>query len=700
MIRLMTAILAATFAWQALAQTPVDRFERIATFDITGTVAEIVAATPDGRTLVYTDGTEKRIAFVDISDPRAPRQTATLATPGEPTSVAITPDGRFALVAVNGEPGVLAAVELSSRTIVRTIEVGGQPDSVAVSPDGRFAVMAVENERDETVNGGRMPQSPAGLVTIVTLGADFASWTARQVSLTGLAGRFPDDPEPEFVDINAANIAAVTLQENNHIVLIDVVNARVTSHFSAGTTTHAADVANDGEIALTSSITGARREPDAITWTPGGRLVTANEGDYTVDLASGQFAGGRDFTIFNSDGSVAYEPGASLELEAARSGHYPDSRSRTKGIEAEAAEIGVFGNRQFLFIGSERGDFVAVYRLDSETNPTFVQILPTGDAPEGLIAIPSRNLLVTANEGDGTLSIFEGVSGNAPPSYPFLTSDAGGWGALSGLVSDHGNILYGVPDSAMKPSRIWTISDSGPGWKITSSLPLPKNYDLEGIARISGGWWVVSEGAGNAGGTGVTKNLLVRVNQNGTIAEEVELPAAVNAQQRQFGFEGVATNEAGTEIYVAFQREWGDDPVSRVKIGRYSTSSREWRFFHYPIEAAPTGGWVGLSEVARLDDTTFLVIERDNQKRRAASIKRIYRISIAGVEPAVAGAQPPLLTKTLVRDLLVEDAWRIEKAESLAVTPAGLVIASDNDGAGETLFVKLLRAGRIWPRRR
>ena len=37
-------------------------------------------------------------------------------------------------------------------------------------------------------------------------------------------------------------------------------------------------------------------------------------------------------------------------------------------------------------------------------------MLATGDRPEGLLAIPSRNLFVTANEGDGTISIFKLVT--------------------------------------------------------------------------------------------------------------------------------------------------------------------------------------------------------------------------------------------------------------------------------------------------
>ena len=50
---------------------------------------------------------------------------------------------------------------------------------------------------------------------------------------------------------------------------------------------------------------------------------------------------------------------------------------------------------------------MAVYRLNgSKDKPKFIQILETGERPEGLLAIPRRGLFVTANEGDGTISIF------------------------------------------------------------------------------------------------------------------------------------------------------------------------------------------------------------------------------------------------------------------------------------------------------
>ena len=69
-------------------------------------------------------------------------------------------------------------------------------------------------------------------------------------------------------------------------------------------------------------------------------------------------------------------------------------------------KVGKFGNRSFAFIALERANSLAVYRLDNESNPTFVQILPTGSRPEGIAINKRRNIVVTANENDGTLSFF------------------------------------------------------------------------------------------------------------------------------------------------------------------------------------------------------------------------------------------------------------------------------------------------------
>ena len=325
------------------SEIPVEVFNRVATYDVPGTVAEIVASTPDGEMLIYTDSVSQEIGFVTITDPQHPTRAGSLAVPGEPTSVAVTPDGAWALAVVHGSSqDVLVVVDLKTRAIHSTIALGGQPDSIAISADGRYAAVAIENERDEDVNDGAMPQSPPGFLTIIDLVDAPSAWTRRDVALTGLAERFPDDPEPEYISINASNQVAVTLQENNHIVIVDLASGTVVRHWSAGTTTHLADTAEDNDIQFVNQIVNSRREPDAIAWTPGGRLITANEGDYDVDLEEGEFVGGRDLTVFSNTGAVQFEPGAALELEAVRHGHYPDERSEAKGIEPEGVAIATY----------------------------------------------------------------------------------------------------------------------------------------------------------------------------------------------------------------------------------------------------------------------------------------------------------------------------------------------------------------------
>ena len=60
----------------------------------------------------------------------------------------------------------------------------------------------IENERDEDDNDGLLPQPPPGRLQVLTLDGDPDQWGLRTVRLTGLADVAPDDPEPEFVDIN------------------------------------------------------------------------------------------------------------------------------------------------------------------------------------------------------------------------------------------------------------------------------------------------------------------------------------------------------------------------------------------------------------------------------------------------------------------------------------------------------------------
>jgi DNA-binding beta-propeller fold protein YncE len=408
----LSALALVVAATPATAAPQPQTFTPLATFAVDGEVAEILSATPDGRTVLYTDSELGVVGVVDLSVPTAPRQLGTIDVGGSPTSVAVTPGSRYALVVVDDTTdltrpaGHLAVVDLRTRTVVRTLDLGGQPDSIDIGPSGVFAAIAIENQRDEDVEvgdvTGGLPQLPAGYLSVVDLRGTVAQWGVRRVSLTGLPGAvFANDPEPEFVDVNGADVAAVTLQENNAVALVDLARGRVVSSFSAGTVTRTdADTTDDGTTAFDDLLV-APREPDAVQWTARGDLVTADEGDLAAEPS-----GGRGWTVFSPTGAVLFASGSSAEKALAAVGRYPDKRSDDKGAEFEGAEVARMRGTDYTFIGSERGDAVLVYEHGRDAAPQLLQVLPTGDAPEGLLAIESRELFLASNEDDGSISVY------------------------------------------------------------------------------------------------------------------------------------------------------------------------------------------------------------------------------------------------------------------------------------------------------
>src|SRR5688572_3654345 len=136
----------ATFALTALAGAPANAesaFNRIATFPVAAnlpadrdagkaTVAEIVAASPDGMLLIYTDSPQEAVGLVDIADPKTPKPAGFIPLQGEPTSVIMSGASAFVGVVTspdNAHPsGQLATIDLASKAVTSSCDLGGQPD--------------------------------------------------------------------------------------------------------------------------------------------------------------------------------------------------------------------------------------------------------------------------------------------------------------------------------------------------------------------------------------------------------------------------------------------------------------------------------------------------------------------------------------------------------------------------------------------
>src|SRR5690606_23122165 len=154
-------------------------------------------------------------------------------------------------------------------------------------------------------------------------------------------------------DFNDNDEIALTLQENNSIIIIDGRTGTVTGHFSAGTTSVSnVDTKKDGALRFTGEQKDLPREPDSVKWLDNDRLVIANEGDW--------HGGARGFSIFSKAGELLFDSGNELDHNAASLGHYPESRNK-KGVEPEGLEVATFGDTQYIFVAEERSSLIAVY---------------------------------------------------------------------------------------------------------------------------------------------------------------------------------------------------------------------------------------------------------------------------------------------------------------------------------------------------
>ena len=159
-----------------------------------------------------------------------------------------------------------------------------------------------------------------------------------------------------------------------------------------------------------------------------------NDGEYEALYCYG----GRSWTIWNATtGAIVWDSGNEVEQlvltnEATHFNSNNDdndsykARSDDKGPEPEAIEYAEIGGRHFAFVGLERQSAILAYEITNPMAPTFIDYITNrnyavdaddslaGDlGVEGLLFIPaskspnSMNLLVSANEVSGTISIWQ-----------------------------------------------------------------------------------------------------------------------------------------------------------------------------------------------------------------------------------------------------------------------------------------------------
>jgi DNA-binding beta-propeller fold protein YncE len=480
--------------------------------------AEVVAHDTINQRIFVINAAAATVDVLDINDPTNPSKIGEIDVSelGAGINSVALYKGLVA-VAIESDPkqdpGKVAFYDSTDLSYISDVTVGSLPDMVTFTPNGRYVLVANEGEPNDEYT-----VDPEGSVSIIDLRdgplhafvwtADFTRYIGMEdalrdkgIRIFGPNANTAQDLEPEYITVSPnSRTAWVSLQEANAMAVVDIRRAKVTDLLPLGTKDHSQagnefDASNrDDAINITGWPTHGMYMPDAISsYMFQGKtyIVTANEGDsrdydgYSEEVrvkdlsldpvvfpdaaelqqdenlgrlktttangdtdGDGDFDeiysyGARSFSIWSGTGELVYDSGAEFEtITAARlpddfnsnndENDSFDSRSDDKGPEPEGIALGKIGGRTIAFIGLERVGGIMAYDI---TNPYKVKFLDyinnrdfsvdaqlpdksvnplVGDlGPEGLVFISAskspngKPMLVVGNEVSGSTTLYE-----------------------------------------------------------------------------------------------------------------------------------------------------------------------------------------------------------------------------------------------------------------------------------------------------
>ena len=304
------------------------------------------------------------------------------------------------------KPGAVVFYDTETLSLKGSVTAGPLPDMVTFSPDGRWLLVANEGEPNETAT-----IDPEGTVTIIDLanGFDdppvstvtFRDWNVggpRADEMPGLRERglrhfgrvsldetgnktrpatFAEDVEPEWIAVTPdSRLAYVCLQEANAVAEIDIAAATVTRIIPLGFKDHGQEgmgldaTDKDGGIAIRPwpKLYGVY-QPDAIRlYQQGDRLllVTANEGDSRLRPSSDDAVSGvAEGKILNDEAGLDDWPLAgtpfanhAADSDLGRLKLVRDLVDRHLDADGKPTKLFCFGGRSFSIFDVATGDCV------------------------------------------------------------------------------------------------------------------------------------------------------------------------------------------------------------------------------------------------------------------------------------------------------------------------------------------------------
>ncbi len=304
---------------------------------------------------------------------------ASFAQDMEPEYVAVSSDSKTAWVTLQ-ENNAIAKIDLRKKRISDLFPLGFKDYSLA------------ENAIDPS-------DRPLGTIA-------FGTWPVKGVYMPDAIAVLDNEADDRYDDGHDDD-----RHNNNRIPYLFTANegdAREYSTFTEEARIGASSVVLDPAIFPNAASLKLQENLGRLNIT---RTLGNTDGD--AEFESLYSFGARSFTVWNGNtGARLFDSKNELEKKAQLANFYDDDRSDSKGVEPEGITLGKVNKRNLAFVGMERADAVAIYDVTNPLQPVFLQILATGDAPEGVLFISAkdspirRSLLVVSSENDGVIKVY------------------------------------------------------------------------------------------------------------------------------------------------------------------------------------------------------------------------------------------------------------------------------------------------------
>ena len=243
------------------------KLKAIGTYDsgISGDSAtEIIAHDPRTQCLFVVNAAISQIDVLDIQNPANPArlfQIDVSSYGAAANSVAV--HERILAIAVEADPKQAPGSVVFFNTdggFLNIVTVRALPDMVTFKPNGRYVLVANEGEPSGYCLPGAS-NDPEGSVSVIDISrgvailtqsdfrtADFQRFTRDSlhpdIRIYGPDATVAQDLEPEYITVTDNSLTAwITLQENNAVAILDIFTASITEILPLGSKNYALDIA-------------------------------------------------------------------------------------------------------------------------------------------------------------------------------------------------------------------------------------------------------------------------------------------------------------------------------------------------------------------------------------------------------------------------------------------------------------------------